>query len=293
MRDDICNEHNELYDGKNLSSCKAGVFWWQGSYNCTAVYGSENSWPGYSISKTDEGDNHIYEAEIPADVENIIFNNMVKMTSDNPDLKYSAAQTIELSLKGYEAGESPYGLYPDGLSSVDGMIYVSGRNDSQSEYSPIESKGAWFYYYGNGKYGVYKTLKEAEENGAVYSDGNFPKKIDKKIAKPDVKTKKSNPIKVTVKAKSVKLKKLKKKTQSIMPITVKSAQGTVSYSLVKKGSTAKIFKLAKINKKGVITLKKLKKAKKGTYKLKVKITAKGNSEYKSKTINKVVKVKVE
>ena len=64
------------------------------------------------------------------------------------------------------------------------------------------------------------------------------------------------------------------------------------HKLVKKGSTAKIYKLAKINSKGVITLSKWKKAKKGDYKLKISITAKGNGNYKPKTVNKVVKVKI-
>ena len=107
-----------------------------------------------------------------------------------------------------------------------------------------------------------------------------------------VVSKKINPVKVTVKAKTVKLKKLKKKAQTVKAITVKNAQGKITYKLVKKGSTAKIFKLAKINSKGVITFSKWKKAKKGNYKLKVKITAAGNSEYKKKIVNKIVKIKI-
>ena len=107
-----------------------------------------------------------------------------------------------------------------------------------------------------------------------------------------VVSKKINPVKVTVKAKTVKLKKLKKKAQTVKAITVKNAQGKITYKLVKKGSTAKIFKLAKINSKGVITFSKWKKAKKGNYKLKVKITAAGNSEYKKKIVNKIVEIKI-
>ncbi|MBR2279600.1 MAG: leucine-rich repeat protein [Ruminococcus sp.] len=104
--------------------------------------------------------------------------------------------------------------------------------------------------------------------------------------------KKANPAKISVKAKTVKIKKLKKKAQKVKAITVKKAKGKVTYKLVKKGSTAKIFKLAKINSKGVITLNKWKKAKKGTYKIKVTITAAGNANYKSKTVSKAVKIKV-
>lgn len=104
--------------------------------------------------------------------------------------------------------------------------------------------------------------------------------------------KKTNTITVKFKNATVKLKKLKKKAQTVKAITVKNAKGKVSYKLVKKGSTAKIFKLAKINSKGVITLSKWKKAKKGNYKLKVKITAAGNTNYNKKTVNKVVNIKI-
>ena len=66
----------------------------------------------------------------------------------------------------------------------------------------------------------------------------------------------------------------------------------MSYKIDKKDTSDKIVKYVKINSKGKITIKAWKKAKKGTFSVAVKITAKGNSEYKSKTINKVVKVKV-
>ena len=104
--------------------------------------------------------------------------------------------------------------------------------------------------------------------------------------------KKPNPVKITVKTKTVKLKKLKKKAQKVKAITVKNAKGKVTYKLVKSGITKKIRKLIKINSKGVITIKCWKKAKKGTYKIKVHITVQGNSKYKPKTVNKVVKVKI-
>jgi hypothetical protein len=107
-----------------------------------------------------------------------------------------------------------------------------------------------------------------------------------------VTSKKANPIKVTVKAKTIKAKKLKKKAQKVKAITVKNAQGKVTYKLVKSGITKKIRKLISINSKGVITIKKWKKAKKGTYKIKVSVTAKGNTNYKAKTITKTVKVKI-
>ena len=68
-------------------------------------------------------------------------------------------------------------------------------------------------------------------------------------------------------------------------IKVSGAKGTVTYA--KAGGNKKI----RINKKtGKITIKK--KLKKGTYKLKVKVKAAGNSKYKAATKTVTVKIKV-
>ncbi len=99
-----------------------------------------------------------------------------------------------------------------------------------------------------------------------------------------VSPKKANPMKVTAKTKTVKAKKLKKSKVTVTAITVKNAKGKLSY---KKLSGSK--KLS-VTKKGKITVKKG--TKKGTYKLKVKITAKGNSKYSARSVTKTVKIKV-
>jgi hypothetical protein len=104
-------------------------------------------------------------------------------------------------------------------------------------------------------------------------------------------SKAKNLIAVTVKNKKIKAKALKKKALSFKAFTIKNAVGRVSITLIKKGSSAKLFKKAKINAKGVIKLKKSK-LKKGTYKIKAKITADGNFEYKPKTVFKTVKIKI-
>ncbi|MBQ9673221.1 MAG: hypothetical protein IJV39_01195 [Ruminococcus sp.] len=99
-------------------------------------------------------------------------------------------------------------------------------------------------------------------------------------------TKAANTIKVSTKTKAVKASKLKKaKVLVKKAITVKSNKGSVTYKKV-SGS-----KYLTINKKGVITVKKGK-YKKGIYKLKVTITAKGNSNYKKKSITKKVNIKI-
>jgi hypothetical protein len=109
---------------------------------------------------------------------------------------------------------------------------------------------------------------------------------------PTVISKKPNPIKITVKAKTIKAKKLKKKAQTVKAITVKNAQGKVTYKLVKSRITRRIRKLVKINSKGVMTIKKWKKAKRGVYKIKVKIKTAGNANYRAKSVTKTLKVRI-
>ena len=101
--------------------------------------------------------------------------------------------------------------------------------------------------------------------------------------------KKKQPMTVKAKTKTVKAKTLKKKKLTVKnSITVKKAKGTVSYKKAAKGSA----KFLSISKKGVITVKKGK-YKKGTYKIKVTVTANGNKTYKkgSKTVTVKIVVK--
>lgn len=127
-----------------------------------------------------------------------------------------------------------------------------------------------------------------------YSEPTTAPTTVKPTPTPKKKTvKKANTIKVKALTKTVKLKKLKKKNQTIKnALKVTKAKGKLSYKIVKKGTTAKIRKFVKINKKGVITFKKWKKAKKGTYKVKVTVTAAGNKSYKKGSKSATVKIKV-
>ncbi len=99
-----------------------------------------------------------------------------------------------------------------------------------------------------------------------------------------------NPITVKTAAKTVKRSKLKKAKQTVKSITISKAQGKVTYKLT---SVSKVLgKLVKINTKGKITISKWTKAKRGTYMIKVKVSAKGNKNYKSKSTTKKLKIKV-
>ena len=104
--------------------------------------------------------------------------------------------------------------------------------------------------------------------------------------------KKANPVKVSVSAKTLKASKLKKKNQTVKAVKITNAKGDVSISKVKSGTTSKIYKKISVKSKtGAIVFKKGKYSK-GNYSVKLKITVKGNGDYKAKTINKTVKIKI-
>ena len=71
-------------------------------------------------------------------------------------------------------------------------------------------------------------------------------------------------------------------------LKINKAKGKVSCKI--QSAPKAIKKYLKINSKGVITINKWKAAKKGSYSVKVKVTAKGNNNYKSAT--KTVKAKI-
>ncbi len=99
-------------------------------------------------------------------------------------------------------------------------------------------------------------------------------------------SKKKNTLTVTAVSKKVSAKKLKKGAVTVKALKIKKAIGKVSCKKL-KGSSKRIT-IVKNSKK----LKIKKGTKKGTYKVKVKTTADGNSKYKSKSITKTVKIKV-
>ena len=299
MPEEWRNSYNDCFDG-SLKSCAAGIYWWAGTDNCLDYYGADDAWYGYKVTEKDEKDENIFVARIPSDVEAVIFNNAVVRDYDDPLSVKSAMQTTNLTATKYLPGEDRYGFYPDGTEDFDSMIFVCCQADIYEGIGQQNAKGAWFYYYGDGKYGYYKTLEEAEQNNAVYSGGAWPykenttdpRKAETDMTKPasyaDVvsvdKAKKANPMKVTAKAKTVKAKKLKKSKVTVSAITVKNAKGKVTY---KKLSGSKKLTLTK---KGRIIVRKG--TKKGAYNIKVRVLAKGTKTYAAKTVIKKIKIKV-
>ncbi|MBQ7503788.1 MAG: hypothetical protein IJT79_00515 [Ruminococcus sp.] len=95
----------------------------------------------------------------------------------------------------------------------------------------------------------------------------------------------ANTMTVKATAKTVKYSKLKNAKQTVSAITVKKAIGKVSY---KKTSGKSFFRVNR--KTGKITIKKG--TKKGTYTIKIKVTAEGKSNYKSGSKTTIVKIKI-
>ena len=119
-------------------------------------------------------------------------------------------------------------------------------------------------------------------------NGNAVSKVILKGGSAPV-TKKTNPLKVKGKTYKVKYKTLKKKTVSTKVSNVirfyNKGKGTRTYK--KTSGNGKIS----VNKKtGKVTIKKG--LKKGKYTVKIKVTAKGDSKYKSKSATATVKIVV-
>ena len=173
------NEYNDNYDGKDLASCTAGIYWWDGSYNCSDYQGKQsNAWPGYGVKETEAADANIFKAAVPEDVPKIIWNNLVDGGEDKSAPVYKAAiRSQDISTKGYSSS-----FYPNGVENFDGMIFVCepfNAEESDINQNPTY-KGDWFYYYGNGEYGIYETREEASIKNGIFSKGDFPKTADEK-----------------------------------------------------------------------------------------------------------------
>ena len=100
---------------------------------------------------------------------------------------------------------------------------------------------------------------------------------------------KKNPIKVTAKKKTLKAKTLKAKTVKVRLLTVKKTEGKVRYGIL--AVSKKLKGKVSVSKKGVFTFKKGW-YKKGNFKIKVHVTAKGNEEYLRKRVEKIVEISI-
>ncbi len=176
MPDSWYNDRNDNYDGKNLDSCSAGIYWWTTSYNSDDYKGDNaQGWPGFRILEQDPDDPHIFVAHVPEDAGTIIFDNTVDGGQSNQHPNYGFNyQTIDVMTKYVDVDDDPYGFYENGLESMDGMIYVVNPKDTTvNEFSgATTTKGDWFYYYGEGKYGLTPELGDT-----YFANGDFPSSL--------------------------------------------------------------------------------------------------------------------
>lgn len=131
-------------DWENEHSSEVGVYWWEGTDSCG------DNWPGYKANKTDiEG---LFYYDVPKDVTKIIWNNLLDDGTGAEDSRYSEAkQTININCQNYKPNDSS--MYPEGVDSFDGMVYVIDYDDIDIISWDFSIRGEWYYYYGNGEYG--------------------------------------------------------------------------------------------------------------------------------------------
>lgn len=152
-----CNRYYFLApdDWFNEYSDTVGIYWWEGT-------GAASSWPGYEAHKADaEG---VYYYDVPEDVTDIIWNNYISLFLEEYDEgQWANKQTGH---KEWDENKVP-------LSECDGKIYVI--NPAKTETNPFSGKmtyfGDWFYYYGNGEYGI--TLEKETPAENILGDADF------------------------------------------------------------------------------------------------------------------------
>lgn len=152
-----------------------GIYWWEGT-------DPADPWPGYKAQPADVA--NIYYCDVPTNVTTIIWNNAVDGGEDPTAPIYARAlQTINIGCEYYDAGESD--AYPDGVESFNNMIYVlNPEMTSVAESGKATCGGEWYYYYGNGEYGLKPTKDEAAEAGCLFSTEYQPPKSAEESTAP-------------------------------------------------------------------------------------------------------------
>ncbi|MBQ3416379.1 MAG: dockerin type I repeat-containing protein [Ruminococcus sp.] len=114
---------------------------------------SHSEWPGVLMQKTD--DDCVYQAEVPADAGFLIFNDN-GYDAENHQYRADSFRTRDIYIQ-KEDMEEYYNHYPDvpiSYDSVDGMIYVVTDVYLSETLGNSFYFGDWYYYYGDGCYGV-------------------------------------------------------------------------------------------------------------------------------------------
>ena len=238
---------------------------------------------GTSPAAIEEGLNNLPEELTPADketVEKLINDYDALSEGEKAKLPAGTKEKLEAAEAKIEAAEakSEAAKYADAVSSL-ATNFVEAATGGYTAAKYTE--------------GTYKPFAEAL-NAAKAVIGNKDATtadleaadLALSTAKAALVEKSANSMKVAVKTKTVKVKKVKKAKQNVAAITVTGAKGAVTYK--KAGGSAKLTVNAKT---GKITVKKG--TKKGTYKVKVTVTAAGDGNFKpgTKTVTVTIKVK--
>ena len=122
---------------------------------------------------TDDG-SKVYYIDVAEDVNVILFNNGIDLgqKSENEELPPNygkACQTVTIGLECYGPNESM--TYPDGLDSMNNMIYVPNDIEDESLSSKVYG-GEWYYLHSDGKWDT--------EKGSVYETKDVNVKLDKR-----------------------------------------------------------------------------------------------------------------
>ena len=190
----------------NEYSDTAGIYWYNGTDACGAVEGSGSDlkWPGYKAQRyAFESDSYgLYFIDCPTDVPQIIWNNYTDGGLDEEAPIYlTAKQSNDAATEFYVADDSDLydqdwfdemeesylgdkvklGDFADnffydeeyGLGfafNFDNMIFVAPVEPNGGNFAGRPTyMGEWYFYYGNGFYGSYPTMEEAEEKGTLKS----------------------------------------------------------------------------------------------------------------------------
>lgn len=136
----------------NEYSRGAGIFWWGD------VPAAPTGWTGYRANVAD-ADQHIYYADVPVQVDTIVWNNGVDGGADeSKEIYRKAAQSIDIPCEYAEPGE--YDTMPEGGESFEDCIFIIQPNVTTAVTTAVIQYtiyGSWYIYYGDGCYGEYAT----------------------------------------------------------------------------------------------------------------------------------------
>ena len=154
-----------------FSNATACAYWWDGEDSCADWQNSYEMRP--TTINTDDG-SKVYYIDIDENITSIVFNNGIDLGQKSEDEELppnygKACQTNAIYLQGYDPNETM--IYPDGLDSMEKMIYVPDDIEYELSGSKVY-RGEWYYLHSDGKWDA--------EKGSVYETKDVNVKLDKR-----------------------------------------------------------------------------------------------------------------